>query len=50
MRILLVEDDRRIARFVAKGLREQAYAVDVTGDGDDAFYKLSINDYDAVLT
>ena len=49
MRILLVEDDRRIVRFVAKGLREQAYAVDVTGDGDDAFYKLSINDYDAVI-
>jgi DNA-binding response OmpR family regulator len=49
MRILLVEDDRRIARFVAKGLREQAYAVDVTGDGDDAFYKSSVNDYDAVI-
>jgi len=49
MRILLVEDDRRIVRFVAKGLREQAYAVDVTGDGDDAFYKVSINDYDAVI-
>ena len=49
MRILLVEDDRRIARFVAKGLREQAYAVDVVGDGDEAVYKLSINDYDAVI-
>jgi two-component system copper resistance phosphate regulon response regulator CusR len=49
MRILLVEDDRRIARFVAKGLREQAYAVDVSGDGDDAIYKLSVNDYDAVI-
>jgi two-component system copper resistance phosphate regulon response regulator CusR len=49
MRILLVEDDRRIARFVAKGLREQAYAVDVTGDGDDAFYKASVNDYDAAI-
>jgi two-component system copper resistance phosphate regulon response regulator CusR len=30
-------------------LREQAYAVDASGDGDDAFYKLSINDYDAVI-
>jgi DNA-binding response OmpR family regulator len=49
MRILLVEDDRRIARFVAKGLREQSYAVDVTSDGDEAFYKLSVNDYDAVI-
>jgi two-component system copper resistance phosphate regulon response regulator CusR len=49
MRILLVEDDQRIARFVAKGLREQAYAVDVVGDGEEAGYKLSINDYDAVI-
>ncbi|MDQ2937398.1 MAG: response regulator transcription factor [Acidobacteriota bacterium] len=49
MRILLVEDDRRIARFVTKGLREQSYAVDVTGDGEDAIYKLSVNDYDAVI-
>lgn len=49
MRVLLVEDDARIARFVAKGLREQAYAVDVTTDGKDALYKASINDYDAVI-
>jgi two-component system copper resistance phosphate regulon response regulator CusR len=49
MRILLVEDDRRIARFVTKGLREQSYAVDVTDNGDDASYKLSLNDYDAVI-
>jgi two-component system copper resistance phosphate regulon response regulator CusR len=49
MRVLLVEDDRNIARFVAKGLREQAYAVDVTGDGNDAIFKLAITDYDAVI-
>ena len=49
MRVLLVEDDHRIARFLAKGLREQAYAVDVTDNGDDAVYKSSINDYDAVI-
>ncbi|MEP6637461.1 MAG: response regulator, partial [Acidobacteriota bacterium] len=49
MRILLVEDDQGIARFVAKGLREQTYAVDVTGDGDEAIYKASISDYDAVI-
>jgi DNA-binding response OmpR family regulator len=49
MRLLLVEDDPRIARFVAQGLREQAYAVDATADGDDALYKASINEYDAVI-
>jgi two-component system copper resistance phosphate regulon response regulator CusR len=46
MRILLVEDDSRIANFVAKGLREQAYAVDVAASGEDALYQASINTYD----
>jgi two-component system copper resistance phosphate regulon response regulator CusR len=49
MRILLAEDDPRIARFVSRGLREQTYAVDVARDGDDALYKTSVNDYDAVI-
>ncbi|HLK05473.1 MAG TPA: response regulator transcription factor [Candidatus Acidoferrum sp.] len=49
MRILLVEDDVRIARFVAKGLREQAYAVDVATTGDDALYQAAINTYDLIL-
>ena len=49
MRILLVEDEPGVARFVAKGLREQAYAVDVATDGADALYKASVNDYDAII-
>jgi len=49
MRLLLVEDDTRIARFVAKGLREQAYAVDVSSTGDDALYQAAINTYDLVI-
>src|SRR5271157_3428923 len=49
MRLLLVEDDARIARFVAKGLREQAYAVDVSATGDDALYQAEINSYDLVI-
>ncbi len=44
-----MEDDPGIARFVAKGLREQAFAVDVTGNGEDALYKSTINDYDAII-
>jgi two-component system, OmpR family, copper resistance phosphate regulon response regulator CusR len=46
MRVLLVEDDPRIARFVTKGLREQSYAVDVATNGDDALYQAAINTYD----
>ena len=49
MRLLLVEDDPRIARLVAKGLREQAYAVDVATTGEDALYQVDINTYDLIL-
>jgi DNA-binding response OmpR family regulator len=49
MRLLLVEDDSRIAHFVARGLQEQAYAVDVVANGDDALYQVEINDYDVVV-
>jgi two-component system, OmpR family, copper resistance phosphate regulon response regulator CusR len=49
MRLLLVEDDSRIAHFVARGLQEQAYAVDVVANGDDALYQVEINDYDVIV-
>jgi len=49
MRILLVEDEPAAAQMVAKGLREQTYAVDVAGDGEAALYQASINDYDLIL-
>jgi len=49
MRLLLVEDDPRISRFVAKGLRERAYAVDISSTGDDALYQAAINSYDLVI-
>jgi len=49
MRVLLVEDDPRIANFVARGLREQAYAVDLAASGEDALYQASINTYDLAI-
>ena len=49
MRILLVEDEPDTARMLAKGLREQTYAVDVAADGDVALYQMAINEYDLVL-
>jgi two-component system copper resistance phosphate regulon response regulator CusR len=49
MRILLVEDEPDTARMLAKGLREQTYAVDVAAEGDVALYQLAINAYDLVL-
>jgi len=49
MRILLVEDDARMASVIARGLREQSYAVDVAQDGNDGLYQTSINDYDLIV-
>jgi len=49
MRLLLVEDDPRIVRFVARGLQEQSYAVDVAANGNEALYQVEINDYDLLI-
>jgi two-component system copper resistance phosphate regulon response regulator CusR len=49
VRILLVEDEPSAARFIAKGLREAAYAVDVASDGTTASEQCQQNDYDAVI-
>ena len=49
MRILLVEDEPNAARMLAKGLREQTYAVDIAPDGEAAVYLASVNDYDLVI-
>ncbi|HKV25731.1 MAG TPA: response regulator transcription factor [Candidatus Acidoferrum sp.] len=49
MRILLVEDDPGVRRFVVKGLREQAYAVDTAATGDEALYQTDINEYDLIV-
>src|SRR5262245_41117854 len=38
-----------MANVIAKGLREQAYAVDMAADGEAALYQTSINDYDLIV-
>jgi len=49
MRVLLVEDDPGVQRFVVKGLREQAYAVDAVASGKEALYQADVNTYDVVV-
>src|SRR3954468_11922676 len=49
MRILLVDDDPKLARALAKGLRAHAYAVDVGSDSDAALLRAAVYDYDVVL-
>jgi DNA-binding response OmpR family regulator len=49
MRILLVEDERKVASFLARGLRENAYAVDVAETGGQALERAQAASYDAIL-
>ena len=49
MRVLVVEDVRRLADVVVEGLRDQGMAVDVAYDGGEAAYKLASNDYEVVV-
>jgi two-component system copper resistance phosphate regulon response regulator CusR len=49
MRILLVEDERKLADFVARGLRAERFAVDVAYDGNTGWEMASSIDYDALV-
>ncbi len=49
MRILIVEDDKKIASFIKKGLTEEQYAVDVCYDGEEGLYWAEQSDYDVII-
>ena len=49
MRILVVEDDRKVASFLEKGLREEGYLVDVAHTGGDGAMKAHVYPYDLVV-
>ena len=49
MRVLLVEDEARIANFVTRGLAEQGYAVDVASEGDEALQWTDVADFDVII-
>ena len=49
MRILLVEDDARVASFIRRGLREEQYTVDLAKDGEGALFLAQTGDYDLVI-
>lgn len=49
MRVLLVEDDKKTASFIAKALKAEGFAVDHLRDGDDALAALEITPFDAVI-
>lgn len=49
VRILVVEDESKVAGFIVEGLREQTYAVDVAVDGEEAIYRALNTPYDVIL-
>jgi heavy metal response regulator len=49
MRVLIVEDERRIADFLSRGLSEQGYAVDVAYDGEEALDWPTVAQFDVII-
>jgi two-component system, OmpR family, copper resistance phosphate regulon response regulator CusR len=49
MRILVIEDEKKVASFIGKGLREERYMVDEAFDGEDGFNKAIASQYDAIV-
>jgi DNA-binding response OmpR family regulator len=49
MKVLVVEDDRKVAGFIEEGLKEEGYVVDVAPDGDEAAMLAHVYDYDIIL-
>ena len=49
MRILVVDDDRRLCAVIKRGLLEEAYAVDLAYDGDEGEYHAEVNPYDLII-
>src|SRR6185436_5585752 len=49
MRVLVVEDEKKLAGFIRRALKEDGYAVDLCHDGDDAFGQVRQADYDAIV-
>jgi DNA-binding response OmpR family regulator len=49
MRILVVDDDRRLCAVIKRGLLEEAYAVDLAYDGEEGEYLAEVNPYDLII-
>ena len=49
MHLLLIEDDAEAARFLAKGLRESGYVVDIAADGREGLFRTTEGSYDLII-
>lgn len=50
MRILVIEDEKKVARFLEQGLREEKYSVDVANDGEEGVQRALSEAYDLIIT
>lgn len=49
MRILVIEDEKKIQEFIKRGLKEEGYAIDSASDGENGYFLAKTNDYDLIL-
>jgi DNA-binding response OmpR family regulator len=49
VKILVVEDEPRLQRSLAKALREESYAVDTAGNGEEALFKAESSEYNVII-
>lgn len=49
MRILIIEDEKKVADFIRRGLKEEGYAADIASDGKEGLFLASTNPYDVIL-
>lgn len=49
MRILVVEDEKKTSGFIRRGLKEEGYAVEVAGDGEQGLYLAQCGSYDLII-
>lgn len=49
MKILVVEDEKKISDFLKRGLKEEGYSVDIAHDGEQGYFLSSTSDYDLVV-
>ena len=49
MRILIIEDEKKIASLIKRGLKEEGYAADIASDGNEGEFLATTNQYDAII-
>jgi len=49
MRVLVIEDEKKVADFIKRGLKEEGYSVDVAYDSEEGHFQVSSNEYDVII-